>query len=211
MTVRGFHLTPSRMTAMDVPASTLDGLTASLSDGFYTTFSTLSNGTRVLGLSAHLKRLYEPAENIGLHPSVDSDRLRHYIADLARQNLSNESRLRLILTKDTGDVYIGVQPFVPIPEAVYRDGVHVITREMARHDPRIKGTDFIAQSAEKELPELEASAEYSLQRRANIIVYNQFADMQQTNIGLESDLLQTGATTQLVNNKMVVYFEADHE
>lgn len=43
---------------------------------------------------------------------------------------------------------------------------------------------FIAQSAEKELPEPEASAEYSLQRRANIIVYNQFADMQQTNIGL---------------------------
>nr|MBP9098843.1 hypothetical protein [Ferruginibacter sp.] len=69
---------------------------------------------------------------------------------------------------------------------------------------------FIAQSAEKELPELEASAEYSLQRRANIIVYNQFADMQQTNIGLESDLLQTGGTTQLVNNKMVVYFDANH-
>lgn len=134
---------------MNVTASTLDGLTASLSDGFYTTFSTLSGGMRVLGLTAHLKRLYEPAENIGLHPSVDSDRLRHYIADLARQNLSNESRLRLILTKDTGDVYIGVQPFVPIPEAVYRDGVHVITREMARHDPRIKGTDFIAQSAEQ--------------------------------------------------------------
>lgn len=69
---------------------------------------------------------------------------------------------------------------------------------------------YIAQSAEKELPELEAAAEYSLQRRANIIVYNQFADMQQTNIGLESDLLQTGGTTQLVNNKMVVYFDANH-
>lgn len=137
------------MIAMDVSASTLDGLTASLSDGFYTTFSTLANGARVLGLTAHLKRLYEPAQNLGLHSSVDSKKLRHYIAEIARQNLPNESRLRLILTKDTGDVYVGVQQFVPVLEAVYREGVHVITREMARHDPRIKGTDFIAQSAEQ--------------------------------------------------------------
>ena len=69
---------------------------------------------------------------------------------------------------------------------------------------------FVAQSAEKELPDLEAAAEYSLQRRANIILYNNFADMQQTNIGLESDILSTGGTTRLVNNKMVVYFDADH-
>lgn len=69
---------------------------------------------------------------------------------------------------------------------------------------------FVAQSAEKELPELEASAEYSLQRRANIILYNNFADMQQTNVGLESDILSTGGTTRLVNNKMLVYFDANH-
>ncbi|MEO6491065.1 MAG: hypothetical protein ABIO04_14070 [Ferruginibacter sp.] len=69
---------------------------------------------------------------------------------------------------------------------------------------------FVAQSAEKELPDLEATAEYSLQRRANIILYNEFADMQQTNIGLESDLLTTGGTTRLVNNKMVIYFDANH-
>lgn len=149
MTLLGFHLTPSRMTALEVPASTLDELTASLSDGFYTTFSTLSGGLRVLGLGAHLKRLYEPAQSLGLRPSVDSQRLRQYIAELTRQNLPNESRLRLILTKDTGDVYVGIQPFVPVPESVYREGVHVLTSEMARHDPRIKGTDFIAQSAEQ--------------------------------------------------------------
>ena len=69
---------------------------------------------------------------------------------------------------------------------------------------------FVAQCAEKELPELEASSEYSLQRRANIIVYNNFADMRQTNIALESDILSTGGTTRLVNNKMVVYFDANH-
>ncbi|MEJ7627375.1 MAG: hypothetical protein WKF35_10965 [Ferruginibacter sp.] len=69
---------------------------------------------------------------------------------------------------------------------------------------------FVAQSAEKELSQLESTAEYSLQRRANIILYNHFADFQQTNIGLETDILSTGGVTKLVNNKMVVYYDANH-
>lgn len=70
---------------------------------------------------------------------------------------------------------------------------------------------FIAQSAEKELPQIETAAEYSLQRRANIVVYNQYADMLQSNIGLGLDWQNTSGTTKLVNNKMVVYFDADHQ
>ena len=70
---------------------------------------------------------------------------------------------------------------------------------------------FIAQSAEKELPQMEAAAEYSLQRRANIVVYNDYAEMQQSNIGLGIDWQNTGGGTKLVNNKMVVYFESDHQ
>ncbi len=69
---------------------------------------------------------------------------------------------------------------------------------------------YIAQSAEKELPSIEAAAEYSLQRRANIVLYNEFADMQQSNIGLGTDWQNTGSVTKLVNNKMIVYFDADH-
>ncbi|MGC4101675.1 hypothetical protein [Ferruginibacter sp.] len=69
---------------------------------------------------------------------------------------------------------------------------------------------FVAQSAEKELPQIETAAEYSLQRRANIIVYNSYADMAQSNIGLGIDWQNTSGGTKLVNNKMVVYFDADH-
>ena len=70
---------------------------------------------------------------------------------------------------------------------------------------------FIAQSAEKELPQMEATAEYSLQRRANIVLYNDFAEMQQSNIGMDINWQNTTGGTKLVNNKMVVYFEADHQ
>jgi hypothetical protein len=69
---------------------------------------------------------------------------------------------------------------------------------------------FVAQSAEKELPQIETAAEYSLQRRATVILYNNYADMQQSNIGLGFDWQNTSGGTKLVNNKMVIYFDADH-
>jgi hypothetical protein len=70
---------------------------------------------------------------------------------------------------------------------------------------------YVAQAAEKELPQIEAAAEYSLQRRANVVLYNEYADMMQSNIGLGLDWQNTSGITKLVNNKMVVYFDADHK
>ncbi len=71
---------------------------------------------------------------------------------------------------------------------------------------------FVLQVAEEELPGIETFTEYSLQRRANIIVYNEYADLQQSNIGLSNDDWQsTNGGTKLVNNKLVVYFNGDHE
>lgn len=149
MIIKGFHLTENDTTPLGVGAASLDELTSQLSDGFYTTFSTLASGTRVLGLSAHLDRLYLPAKGLPVRPSISVQALRQRIAMLVQNNLPHESRVRLILTKDSGDVYLGLQAFNPLPEAVYRDGVHVVTSSVARQDPRIKGTDFIARSAEE--------------------------------------------------------------
>jgi branched-subunit amino acid aminotransferase/4-amino-4-deoxychorismate lyase len=149
MTAKGFRLTNDDMLPLEVRASTLDGITVQLPDGFYTTFSTLAGGSRVLGLQAHLDRLYVPARDAGLRPSVDEQTLRRRIVELAREYLPRESRVRLMLTKNDGNVYLGIQPFIPLDESVYENGVHVITADLARHDPRIKGTDFITASAEQ--------------------------------------------------------------
>jgi len=146
MPIKAFRLYKNQLTPLDTSASSLDLFTASLADGFYTTFSTLAAGTKVLGLKSHLQRLYEPAGEMNLKPSADEKTLREQIAKLTQENLPNESRIRLILTKDTGDIYIGIQPFESLPESVYQNGVHVITSQITRHDPRIKGTDFITQS-----------------------------------------------------------------
>ena len=70
---------------------------------------------------------------------------------------------------------------------------------------------YVAQVAEKELPALEEFVEYGLQRRANIAVYNSFDEMYQSNIGLGIDWQNTGGVTKLVNNKMMIYFDGNHQ
>lgn len=69
---------------------------------------------------------------------------------------------------------------------------------------------YVAQIAEEELPKLEEFMEYGLQRRVNIVVYNNFDEMQQSNIGLGIDWQYPGGITKLVNNKMLVYFDGNH-
>ncbi len=70
---------------------------------------------------------------------------------------------------------------------------------------------FVLQVAEEVLPEIERFVEYTLQKRGNIIIYNSFNDMQQSNIGLSSDWISADGTTQLVNNKLIVYFNGNHD
>src|SRR3954468_3733568 len=70
---------------------------------------------------------------------------------------------------------------------------------------------YVAQVAEKELPQLEEFIEYGLQRRANLVVYKSFDEMQQSNIGLGIDWQNTGGVTRLVNNKMLVYFDGNQQ
>jgi branched-chain amino acid aminotransferase len=146
MTIKCYQLKADGTVPLGISASTLDEMTQALPPGFYTTFTTLAAGTRVLGLKFHLQRLYIPAREFGVRPALDETALRQQVAEITKENLPKESRLRLILTRERGDVYSGVEPFVPLPRAVYENGVRVITTDLARRNPRIKDTRFIAQS-----------------------------------------------------------------
>ncbi len=70
---------------------------------------------------------------------------------------------------------------------------------------------YVAQIAEVELPGIEEFVEYGLQRRANIVVYNNYDEYRQSNIGLGIDWQTAGGVTKLVNNKMIVYFNGNHD
>lgn len=147
MSIIAYQITASENIRFQTSAKTLDDITRELPQGFYTTFSTLSNGTKVFGLQAHLHRLYAPAQELGIRPVVDEATLRTRIAKAAKLNLPNESRIRLILTKNNGLIYISIQSFDPLPNEIRKNGVKVITAELARISPRMKDTAFISSSA----------------------------------------------------------------
>ena len=149
MSILWFRITPVGDVPVYFDTKTLDGMTQELPQGFYTTFSTLSQGTKVMGLRAHLYRLYGAAVQNGITPSVDEKTLRMRVAAFTKANLPKESRVRLILTKDDGMIHAGIQTFEPHPQHIYEEGVKVITTEMARRDPRVKDTGFITSSTEQ--------------------------------------------------------------
>ncbi len=74
-------------------------------------------------------------------------------------------------------------------------------------DPLAK---YVAQVAEKELTGIEQQVEYGMQRRANLVVYNSYNEMEQSNIGLNLDWQSSGGVTKLVNNKVILYYTDDH-
>ena len=72
--------------------------------------------------------------------------------------------------------------------------------------------DFVAKIAQDQIYKLEYFFQYELQKRALILVYNKLSDFRQSNVGLNSsdEEYNIGGTTQVIENKISVYFEGDH-
>jgi branched-chain amino acid aminotransferase len=147
--ISAFQLSSGHLAPLQTQASTLDEWARELPEGFYTTFSTLAHATRVLGLRLHLGRLYVPARHARLQPAASENFLRETIAALAKENLPKESRVRVILARDSGALYVGIQPFEGLPEIVFSRGVQVLTTQLSRTAPRVKDTGFISSSLDQ--------------------------------------------------------------
>ena len=70
---------------------------------------------------------------------------------------------------------------------------------------------FVSLMAEGELADIEATMESSLREKANIFVYNSYDEYKQSNIGLGTNTQNSNGVTILPNNKMVVYFDGNHQ
>ncbi|MCX7862769.1 MAG: hypothetical protein N2449_07215 [Bacteroidales bacterium] len=75
-----------------------------------------------------------------------------------------------------------------------------------------KLAEFVALKAQQYLPELESKVGNTLQKRIIFLVYNNLSDFRQSNIGLVTgnDQYNVGGTTQLIDNKVFLYYEGDH-
>lgn len=64
--------------------------------------------------------------------------------------------------------------------------------------------------AEDELRDIENQMEYSLSEKIELMVYHNVEDLRQTNIGAELEVDNTGGLTQIIGNKVFIYFNGDH-
>jgi len=71
---------------------------------------------------------------------------------------------------------------------------------------------YTAERASKIIPEVEAIVGTTLQNRIIFLVYNNLSDFRQSNIGLitGNDQYNIGGTTQLIDNKVFLYYEGEH-
>ena len=95
----------------------------------------------MLGLTAHLRRLYEPVAT----PDVDEFFLRRQLSVLLDSYRPGEARVRVVMIKQ-GQVYVAIMPLTPLPREIYEKGVRVETTELQRQHPRLKSTTFIDRS-----------------------------------------------------------------
>ncbi|HJR80375.1 MAG TPA: aminotransferase class IV [Anaerolineales bacterium] len=139
--IRVWQITPTENIKLEIDASSLDEITQQLPAGYYSTFRTFGSGTRILGLTSHLQRLYQPVSNT----EVDESVLRRRLSALLESYYPGEARVRTVMTS-RGKVYIAIAPLSPLPREVYEQGVRVETIELQREHPRLKSTSFISRS-----------------------------------------------------------------
>lgn len=150
--IQAYQITSNGWHPISTTAHSADELTRQLPQGFYTTFRTLAGGTKVIGLTHHLSRLYQPAQEQAIQPDISVQNLRDSLRQLAEQSSPTESRIRVILTASSarndspGTVYAILEPFQPLSAETYLNGVHVVSLALDRDTPRLKSTSFIEQS-----------------------------------------------------------------
>lgn len=132
--------------------SSLDAITRQLPDGLYTTFRTFGGRTRVIGLMAHLARLYDPLPALHVVPHAPAEVLRRALSALLGNFAADEARVRLVLTlkSEPGALYVAIEPLHLLAPAVYEHGVRVITvRQLGRETPTLKSSAFIGKSQQE--------------------------------------------------------------
>lgn len=72
--------------------------------------------------------------------------------------------------------------------------------------------EFVARNVDSSYVEIKKFMEFDYSRRIVFVVYNTLGDFQQSNIGFSTsdDESNVGGTTQIIDNKVALYFSGDH-
>lgn len=70
---------------------------------------------------------------------------------------------------------------------------------------------FALTTAEQSLAEIEQKLEFKSSTRIEIMMYHNLSDLKQTNIGMYVEQNNTGGITKIIDNKLFVYFDGNHQ
>ena len=70
---------------------------------------------------------------------------------------------------------------------------------------------FSVKVAEDLLQKVEDVMDYRINKKINVLVYNDISDLGMTNIGLEREIYNAGGSTRILENKLFVYFDGNHQ
>jgi branched-chain amino acid aminotransferase len=131
--------------------SSLAASSSELPQGAYTTLRTYG-GRGVVRLDQHRRRLEESAGIQGRSAALDPAVARRAVRWALDAGNHPESRIRLTFSPPR--LFVAVEPFLPLPERVYEEGVACATVVVQRGNPQAKDTRFIAtaQGAYERLP-----------------------------------------------------------
>lgn len=73
--------------------------------------------------------------------------------------------------------------------------------------------EFVGRSGDAEIQDVERIFDYKTNGRIQFMIYNRYSDLRQTNIGLEGEEMMgnTGGLTRVIGNKVLLYFDGNHE
>jgi len=121
---------------------TLAAASSALPEGVYTSLRTYG-GSRVVRLAQHVARLQESLllkGGTGGAPTVPQ--VRGAVAAALAESGHPQSRVRITFAPPR--LFVSVEPFVPLPESLYREGARCVTLALGRANPHAKDTRFIA-------------------------------------------------------------------
>jgi len=119
----------------------LSEASSTLPSGAYTSLRTY-RGNRVLRLEQHFGRLEEAVALQGQPGRLDAEAVRSALRTALAATGHPDSRLRLTFAPPR--IFVSVEPFEPLAESLYRDGVACATLPFQRDNPHAKDTRFIA-------------------------------------------------------------------
>ncbi len=138
-----FILTPEGITPTPYQVSSLTAAVAHEPRGVYTVARTF-HADHALLFDAHLDRLEESARLVNIPLRLDRDWLRAAMRDLLHQAGFPDVKFRLTVPRDTPDqIYFAFERLSPVPDAILRQGAHVITSPIVRENPVAKTTDWM--------------------------------------------------------------------